>query len=1049
MLCAFLASLRLESLSWNYRCAGKSKTTSKKGYELYNKILNNIFIFSLFVALIASIIGCDSQKELYRNDLLANFKNPPKAAHPGVYWYFMDGNLSRTEMTADLESMKEAGIFHLVFLEVNVGVPRGSVDLLSEEWQDLFKHAVREAERLGIEITLGVGPGWSGSGGPWVKPEQSMQHLVASITEVEGPIKFSGKLPVPLPRRPYFGEGGLTEKMREQWLFFYEDVCVLAFPTPKQGGKIEDSDEKALYYRAPYSSRPKVKPFLAMPGTYQTIPEGSAIQKNEIVELTSALQEDGRLAWNVPEGGWTIMRFGKRNNGAITRPAPQPGLGFESDKFDRQAFDDHFDKYVGTLIRKVQPKKVKSGGGWTMLHMDSWEMGAQNWTKEFQKEFKSRRGYDLLPFLPTYLGFCVENMEMSERFLWDIRKTAQELVLENHAGRIKELGRQYNFGLSIEPYDMNPCADLDLGALADVPMCEFWSIGYGFNTSYSCFEATSIAHITGQPVVAAEAFTASGKEAWKLYPGKMKNQGDWALSTGINRFVYHTFAHKPLGSIYRPGMSMGPYGVHWDRGQTWWPFVSTYHKYIARCSYLLQQGNTEADILYLTPEGAPHVFLPPRSALTENDTIPDRRGYNFDGCSPDLLISLATVEDNKIVFPGGASYPIMVLPAVKTMTPELLNKLELLVKQGASIIGTPPSTSPSLVNYPQCDIQVSSVADRLWGGMQIPKHLTVRYYGEGKIFWGGDASLPDSAGLYPEYNTTAKILEVEGVIEDFRSTGPIRYTHRRTDDLDIYFVSNRSDKQINVDCEFRINEGVPELWDPQTGEARLLPDYSHKEGVTRLSLEFDVHQSYFILFDKNRKTSLKGGDDNNFKQKRMLAAVEGPWQVSFDPKWGGPESVIFNYLDDWTKRPEKGIRYYSGIAVYRQAFDLPVNITLNENSKLYLDLGEVNHLARVHLNGEVLGVLWTAPWSVDISGAVRRQDNALEIEVVNLWPNRLIGDEQLPFDGIKDGQWPDWLVKGQKRSSGRYTFTVRQHYKADSPLIKSGLIGPVRIVRLE
>ena len=1008
-----------------------------------------ILVSAIFVVSGILLPGCTNKRSAPLQQLREGFLNPPDSTRPGVYWYFMDGNISKTAMTADLESMKKAGIGHVVFLEVNVGVPRGPVDFLSEEWQDAFSHAVHEAERLGIDITLGVGPGWTGSGGPWVKPEQSMRHLVASSVDVEGPLQYNAILAKPIPRRPYFGERVFTKELRKQWESYYKDVYVLAFPTPAEGKRIKDSDEKALYYRAPYTSRPGVKPFLPSLAHYPATPSVAAIDKSKIIDLTDRLQPDGRLVWDVPPGKWTIMRFGMRNNGAITRPAPHSGLGFECDKFDTAAFDAHFDKYVGKLLKKVGPRKKGSGGGLTMLHMDSWEMGAQNWTKRFRQEFQARRGYDPLPYLPTYTGRIVGNREISERFLWDVRQTAQELVLENHAEYIKKLAHRYGMGLSIEPYDMNPCADLDLGAVADVPMGEFWSKGFGFNSSFSCIEATSIAHINGLPVVAAESFTAGSNEAWKLYPAVMKNQGDWAFCTGINRFFYHTFAHKPLGNQYRPGMTMGPYGVHWDRGQTWWPMVSAYHKYISRCSFMLQQGRTVADILYLTPEGAPLVFRPPSSALAENDTIPDRRGYNFDGCSPSMLMANAAVRDHRIVFPGGASYYLLVLPAFETMTPELLAKIEALVKDGATIIGSPPLKSPSLVNYPQCDEKVHAKAEALWGSLNPPKKIMERKYGNGKIYWGGDFSLHDSTELYPHYDATAALLKQLYVSKDFTSSGPVRYTHRTTADADIYFIANRENHKIQANCIFGVKKGTPELWDPLNGEIRLLPDFNRQDDHTVVPMQFEAYQSFFVVFEKEKSAVGKEeSSGKNFPEKTVIAEMKGPWNVSFDPKWGGPKKVTFASLEDWTKRPELGIKYYSGTAVYRKTFNLPKGHLVNKNEKLYLDLGEVYCMARVRLNGKDLGIVWTAPWQVDITKAVAPKANRLEIEVVNLWPNRLIGDEQFPDDGIQNGKWPEWLLDGKPRTSGRYTFTTKRYYKKDSPLLKSGLLGPVEIVSL-
>lgn len=975
----------------------------------------------------------------------ADFRNPPDAARPGVYWYFMDGNMSKEAMTADLESMKKVGVGNLVFLEVNVGVPRGPVDFLSEQWQDLFKHAVREAERLGIAITLGVGPGWSGSGGPWVSGKESMQHLVSSSIQVSGDENKPIVLPKPAPKKPYFGEGSFTDELKVHWNEYYEDVVVLAFPTPQGNVKIEDIDEKALYYRAPYTSEKNVKQFLPSKTDYPEPQKNAVITKSEIIDVTRFLKPDGTLDWKVPAGKWTIMRLGSRNNGAVTRPAPAPGLGFEADKMDTTAINAHMENFTGKLFKKIGIPDKNLQGGLKMLHMDSWEMGAQNWTPRFREEFKKRRGYNPLPFYPVYSGLVVESLEKSERFLWDLRQTNMELVIENHAMHLKKYGQKYNLGFSIEPYDMNPTADMELGALADVPMCEFWSKDYGFNSSFSCIQAASIAHVNGQDVVAAEAFTAH-KEDWKQNPGSMKNQGDWAFAAGINRFVYHTFQHQYLNDDLKPGMTMGPYGVHWDRSQTWWPMADGYHKYITRCSHILRQGQTEADVLYLTPEGAPHVFRAPASALTGDEVLPDRKGYNFDGCSPSQL-KTATVKNNRIVFPGGATYRLLVLPAVETMTPELLDKIESLVKAGAVAIGNPPRKSPSLVNYPECDRLVASKAELMWGKTDSPSTISELRFGEGKIYWGGEFSKIKLPELYPNYDRTAELLKKMGVQQDFESNGPVRYTHRTQKDLDIYFVSNTTKEVVTALCTFRANKGTPELWDPLTGETRLLPDFKLENERIQIPLHFDSYQSYFIVFNRNEKVqTAKFISAKNFPDSKVLNEVNGPWKVSFNPKWGGPESISFDKLTDWTTRPEEGIKYYSGIASYHQTISLAENTLADKKSDIFLDLGEVYNLARVHVNGKDMGVIWTAPYQLKISDAIVPGENQIDVEVANLWPNRLIGDEQKPDDGIKNHQWPEWLVKNQARTSGRYTFTTGKFYKKDSELLKSGLIGPVRIL---
>ncbi|ASU36259.1 acetyl xylan esterase [Mucilaginibacter xinganensis] len=974
-------------------------------------------------------------------NLKSGFLNSPASAKPGVYWYFMDGNMTAQSITKDLEAMKKAGIGNLIFLEVNVGIPRGKVDFLSAEWQNLFKHAVRESERLGIEITLGIGPGWTGSGGPWVPVKQSMQHLVSKAVIVKGGDKQKIVLPVPDPMKPYFGEGAFTPELKKQWTDFYEDVAVLAYPTPAIDKKVNDITEKALYYRAPYSSVKGVKQFLPSLPFYEQLPPGAIIPKNKIIDLTDKLQGDGTLSWTVPAGNWTIVRFGSRNNGAITRPAPVPGLGFEADKFDTVALNAHLDNYVGTLLKKTGKPNSKQAGGLKRLHMDSWEMGAQNWTAHFRQEFIKRRGYDPLPFYPVYSGSIVESLEISERFLWDLRQTSQELVLEYHAAAVKRYGHKNGMGLSIEPYDMNPTADLELGNIADVPMAEFWSKGYGFNSSFSCFEATSIGHVNGKSLIPAEAFTAQDNEGWKQYPGAMKNQGDWAFAMGINRFTYHTFQNQVLADSLRPGMTMGPYGVHWDRNQTWWPMVGSYHQYISRCSYLLQQGNTVADVLYLTPEGSPHVFRPPFSAIEGDAVIPDRKGYNFDGCAPGQLYK-AAVKNGSIVFPGGASYRIMVLPAVKTMTPGLLTKIAQLVKDGAMVVGGPPVKSPGLSGYPVCDETVKELATAIWGTIDDAGKESVHSYGKGKVIWGGafDEKIDN---LYPEYSLTAELLMSMNVKPDFETDGTIRYTHRTSASWDMYFVANRSAREIKADLIFRTTIGPPQLWNPLTGEIKQLPEFKVKGGRTSVRMKFDTYQSFFLVFAKGPVP--KSTETKNFEVTKKSIPLNGSWDVSFNPKWGGPKSITFDKLQDWTARAEDGIKYYSGTAVYKKIFKLPANISARKNRRIYLNLGEVYNLARVKLNGKDLGVLWTAPWRVDITITALKKNNVLEIEVINLWPNRLIGDSKWPDDGIKDEKWPDWLAKGLSRNSKRLTFATYNFYDEKSQLLKSGLLGPVTI----
>jgi len=1107
---------------------------------------------------------------------LANdFVTPPDSARPWVYWFFMDGNLTREGISADLEAMKRSGIGGAIILEVNIGIPRGPVEFMSGPWRELLKHAVSEADRLGLEIALGAGPGWCGTGGPWVKPEQSMQHLVASETTVSGPVKWDAILPRPRPRTPFFGEGTLTPELAKQWREFCRDVAVVAFPTPPGNSRIADIDEKALYYRAPFSSQPGVKPFLAAPAGDPRVPADQCIPSKSIVDLTGKLGRDGRLAWDVPAGDWTILRFARTTTGQTTRPAPAAGLGFESDKFDKAALDAHFDAFIETLLRTVgEPKHP--GRGLTALHFDSWEMSSQNWSKDFRREFSGRRGYDLLRYLPVMTGRVVDGVELSERFLWDLRQTAQELVVENHTTRLKELGVRHGLKLSVEPYDLNPCADLKLGSAADVPMCEFWSKGYGFPTEFSCFEAVSIGHTLGRRVIGAEAFTALPEEQWRQYPGSMKAQGDWALCTGINRFVFHRYQHQPRLDQW-PGMTMGPYGVHWERTQTWWDMVPAYHLYVARCQHMLRRGLPVADILYLAPEGAPQVFRAPASAT--QGSPPDRRGYNFDGCDPEALIERAAVAGGRIVLPDGMSYRLLVMPRFETMTPRLLRKIKDLVEAGATVVGSPPRRSPSLVDYPECDQQVKQLAVELWGGgdpvaernvgkgrviydaamtqsdppdplakakwIWFPEgnpaagapvgkryfrravktdegraiesaqvtmtadnrfelfvngfsagtgdnfhvaqtidvtawlkpgagvltvtaenggdqpnpagligSLTIRFVDGGTTIvstdrqwtssltaegpwsaagelgpanmapWNLSGPPPWARDLYPDYRRTAQVLSQMGVPPDFEAGG-VRYIHRRDTGADFYFIANRGDQPRATTCRFRVHGLQPEWWDPLSGECRELPEYEEKDGRTAVPIRLAAFESGFVVFRKPAaKASLSG---KNFPELKTIATLSAPWEVAFAPKWGGPARIVMANLEDWSKRPEPGIRYYSGKAVYRTTFDAGDAARRGPNSRLYLSLGNVKNMASVRLNGKGLGTVWWQPWRVEIPAAVlRAQNNSLEITVANLWINRLIGDSA--------------LAEGKRLAS-----TTWNPFRANSPLQESGLLGPVTL----
>ncbi|HID23039.1 MAG TPA: glycosyl hydrolase family 43, partial [Planctomycetaceae bacterium] len=467
--------------------------------------------------------------------------------------FWLNGNITREGITADLEAMKRAGIGGVLIMEVDQGVPEGDVPFAGPQWRKLFQHVCSEAKRLGLKVNMNNDAGWCGSGGPWVPPELAMQRLVWTETSVEGPRRFDGRLPQPKAVAGY-----------------YRDVTVLALPTPVRSAKIIGFRRKSFHLAMHQS--------LAGRATWPADPAGSAIPRDRVLDLTQKMDTNGRLVWDVPEGRWTILRIGHTPTGKDNHPAPESGRGLECDKLSHRAVQTHFASFIGKLTQDVGPL---AGQTFVATHIDSWEVGVQNWTPKFRDEFRRRRGYDPLPWLPVVTGRVIGSREQSERFLWDLRQTVGELLLENYAGCMRELAQKHGLRLSIEAYTTCPVNELEYAGRADEPMGEFWSWSK-YRMAFSCTEMASAAHVYGRPIVGAEAFTATNEEAWQGHPGNIKKLGDWAFCEGINRFVFHRYALQPWRDR-RPGMSMGPWGLHYERTQTWWEHSQAWHEYLARC----------------------------------------------------------------------------------------------------------------------------------------------------------------------------------------------------------------------------------------------------------------------------------------------------------------------------------------------------------------------------------------------------------------------------------------------------------------------------------
>ncbi|MBI2929899.1 MAG: hypothetical protein HYY24_29930 [Verrucomicrobia bacterium] len=782
------------------------------------------------------------------------FKRPPASARPWVYWFWLNGNITSHGITADLEAMKRVGIGGVLIMEVDQGAPLGPVGFMSAEWRALFKHVASEAKRLGLEVNMNNDAGWNGSGGPWIKPEQSMQKVVVTETNLAGPRRFEGTLVQP-----------------QTVAGFYRDIAVLAAPTPG-AFRIGRINAKAAYEVAHVGVE-----------TFTNLPPEMVIERERIVDLTAKMDANGRLTWDVPPSQWTVLRFGHTSTGVENAPAPVSGRGLECDKLSKEGIEANFAGMMAKLaadnglvaadVSRLKLKGDQSGltsaatgletrFGLVATHIDSWENGSQNWTARMRAEFRQRRGYDLLPFLPAFTGRVVGSHEITERFLWDSRRTISELVVENYAGHMRALAHKHGLRFTVEAYG-SPCDNLPYAGESDEPMGEFWIPSGG--AIETCRGMASAGHVYGKRIVGAEAFTAADQEKWLEHPAAIKALGDRAFCEGINRFVFHRYALQPWGSPRgitavgtdarsrtdiprgedrRPGMTMGPWGQHYERTQTWWDWTAGWHEYLARCQFMLRQGHFVADICYLQAEASPQ-------GLGGHE----RNGYDWDDCPAEVVLTRMSVKDGRLMLPDGMSYRVLALPDSPTMTPALLRKIKELVAAGATVIGPRPAKSPSLSGYPQCDEEVKRIADELWGDGVMEnrsdatrttdsstptlQHSTAlfpqRRFGAGRIVWG----------ITPE-----KVLAQAGVPADFTSRPRLRAIHRATDDAEIYFVANSKPHDVEAVCTFRMSGRQPELWWPDTGRVEAAAAWEQEDGSTSLPLRLEPAGSVFVVFRK-------------------------------------------------------------------------------------------------------------------------------------------------------------------------------------------------------
>lgn len=742
---------------------------------------------------------------------------------------------------------------------------------------------------------------------------------------------------------------------------------------------------------------------------------GAAVELGSVIDLTTRLRPDGSLSWDVPPGRWQILRLGYSLTGKKNHPAPPESTGYEVDKLSRRHVESYLRHYVRLVSDAVGDEL---GGSLRYFLLDSWEAGFENWTDDMVAEFRARRGYDPVPYLPVLTGRVVESADVSDRFLWDYRRTIADLLSDNFYGTVTEFLHRHNVGLYAEAGGIGGLTTADglqAKGRVEIPMGEFWTPGPGESTGLSELadvrEAASAGHIYGKPVVAAESFTSwTTVPGWGQAPADLKPLADRFLALGINRIVFHTSAHQPfVDDGHQPGLSLWAFGQHYSRNITWAEQAVAWNTYLARCCHLLQQGLFVGDVACFYGEGAPRVTHFHREILP---AFPP--GYQYDYLNAEVLLTRMSVKEGRLVLPDGMSYRVLVLPAsADRLTLAVLEKLRDLIAAGATVLAPRPKDSPGLRDHPTGDAAIRAIADEVWGDID-GKKITRHAHGRGTVFWGV---------------TLQELLTTIGVVPDLIANAPggtdsVAWTHRRLGDADLYFIANRQATAQQLDALFRVDGKAAEFWQPDTG--RIEPAaYRMENGQTRVPVRLDPHGSVFVVFrDKVGQPSRT----LPVAEKTVLATLAGPWTLCFPPHRGAPPAIQLDRLDSWTLHADDGVKYFSGTATYARKLECPPE-WLRPGARLWLDLGRVKEIAEVTLNGRSLGILWKPPFSVEVTEALHAGENQLEIKVTNLWPNRIIGDQQ-------------------PTASGHYTFTVYKAYGKDAPLLESGLLGPVTVSSL-
>lgn len=1042
------------------------------------------------------------------------FVTPPSSVQTGTYWYWIEGNISKEGVEKDLEAMKAAGINRAFVANIGgagTGDPNSQykVEFMSDEWWNITRAALKKATELGIDIGMFNSPGWSQSGGPWIKAGQTMRYLNSSRTVVKGPGQVTVKLPQPADE--------------------FQDVKVVAFPNPTPAGTLlttanasitavpsmgdltalTDGDNstdvrfatngeyiieinpqdwftaRSIVVRpAPASINTDVElQAMDADGRYQTVsrfninrtrdwkkvgfdpyadvamsfdpvksdsyrvvfrsvgagagiaelalssvprverykekslaklfqsevpawdeylwreqPQADdrsmAVQPGQVIDLSDKMTADGTLTWDVPEGEWTVLRTGMTPTGVVNEPACPDATGYEVDKLSRKHAEEHFDAYIGEILRRIPADERKS---FKLLVQDSYEVGGQNFTDDMIPVFKERYGYDPVPYLPVLSGVVVGSQHDSDAFLWDLRRLVADKISYDYVGGSREVAHKHGLTTWLENYGHwgFPGEFLQYGGQADEVGGEFWAdppLGDIENRL-----ATSCAHIYGKKLTSSETSTSAGPSFVRT-PSSLKQRMDRFFTYGVNNTVLHLYISQPSEDRL-PG-SNAWFGTEFNRNNTWFKHMDLYTQYIKRCNYMMRQGWYQADVAYFIGEDAP------RMVGIMEPWIP--AGYQFEHMNAEVIMRDMTVKDGMLTLPHGVQFKVLVLPRrLKTMRPELLEKIERLILDGAIVMGPAPERSPSLQNQPEADRRVKEMAARIWGDVD-GVNVKQRCYGKGMICDGLDfETLFAQLGYVPDCKVPDGMNVYQG--------------HQKDGDTDIYILSNQDNRALTMDVAFRVTGKQPELWDPVTGVIRKLPAFRQEEKTTVVPMKLEKNECVFVVFREKGEPSATTLEANYPAPLRTQEAT-GEWDVTFESAFKTPSPVRMATLDNLSDNTNDSIRYFSGTATYTTSVSLD---RAGRGEHMFMAFDNVGTMAKVYINGKYAGGVWTAPYRLDVTDFVKNGRNDVKVEVVNTWVNRIVGDMNLP-------------------ESERETYLFVNHLNAKTTLPPSGIIGKVK-----